>query len=285
MSESSQNDMPRKEWKEAIKRKIVSLFDAALVGGKNHVSYMQKLGKKGNEVFTGYDVIDNDYFRSNTDNIRERYKITRDRMGLPGKYFLASSRLISKKNLPFLIKAYADYRKLMQKNAFDLVIVGDGELRNEITALIYQLKLQHFIHLPGFRQYHQLPYYYAFASAFIHASISEQWGLVVNEAMASGLPVIVSEACGCAPDLVRNGSNGLTFSPYETRALTNIMLMMSSADCDLDSMGQKSREIISGCSPAQFGQGLRKAGEYATTVTPKKFSFMDRLLLQSMIAG
>jgi 1,2-diacylglycerol 3-alpha-glucosyltransferase len=57
------------------------------------------------------------------------------------------------------------------------------------------------------------------ASAFIQASTTEQWGLVVNEAMASGLPVLVSERCGCAPDLVKNGVNGYTFDPYDIKEI------------------------------------------------------------------
>ena len=60
-------------------------------------------------------------------------------------------------------------------------------------------------------------------TAFVHASASEQWGLVVNEAMAAGLPVIVSERCGCAPDLVREGVNGLTFDPCDVAELAGLM--------------------------------------------------------------
>ena len=81
--------------------------------------------------------------------------------------------------------------------------------------------------MPGFKQYDELPIYYGLAGAFIHASTTEQWGLVVNEAMAAGLPVIVSERCGCAPDLVENGRNGFTFDPYDVDALTHLMLKMA----------------------------------------------------------
>ncbi len=73
--------------------------------------------------------------------------------------------------------------------------------------------------LPGFKPYDELPVYYALANAFVHASTSEQWGLVVNEAIATGLPVIVSNRCGCAPELV-NG-NGFTFDPTNEDELTD----------------------------------------------------------------
>ena len=77
--------------------------------------------------------------------------------------------------------------------------------------------------LAGFKQYDELPAYYGLASAFVHASTTEQWGLVVNEAMASGLPVLVSDRCGCAPDLVEDGVNGFTFDPYDVEALAGLM--------------------------------------------------------------
>ena len=82
------------------------------------------------------------------------------------------------------------------------------------------------MHLPGFKPYDELPVYYALANAFVHASTTEQWGLVVNEAIASGLPVIVSNRCGCAPELV-NG-NGFTFDPTNEHELTARLLEMAS---------------------------------------------------------
>ena len=62
MSESSRQDEPRTWWKEAIKRRIVGLYSAALVGGQRHVEYLVELGMPRERVFTGYDVVDNDYF-------------------------------------------------------------------------------------------------------------------------------------------------------------------------------------------------------------------------------
>ena len=63
MSESSRQDEPRTWWKEAIKRRMVGLYSAALVGGQRHVEYLVELGMPRERIFTGYDVVDNDYFR------------------------------------------------------------------------------------------------------------------------------------------------------------------------------------------------------------------------------
>ena len=70
MSESSRQDEPRTWWKEAIKRRIVGLYSAALVGGQRHVEYLVELGMPRERIFTGYDVVDNDYFGRRTAEIR-----------------------------------------------------------------------------------------------------------------------------------------------------------------------------------------------------------------------
>src|SRR6185369_3826531 len=108
-----------------------------------------------------------------------------------------------------LVQGYAKYRAKVGKSAWKLVLLGDGP--TNLIRLIADLELQDSVLLPGFKQYEELPTYYGLANAFVHASTSEPWGLVINEAVASGLPVIVSNRCGCAPELV-NG-NGFTFDP------------------------------------------------------------------------
>ena len=111
MSESSRQDEPRTWWKEAIKRRIVGLYSAALVGGQRHVEYLVELGMPRERVFTGYDVVDNDYFGRRTAEIRNSKFELRNKRGLPENYFLASARFIEKKNLSTLIEAYAEYRR------------------------------------------------------------------------------------------------------------------------------------------------------------------------------
>jgi glycosyltransferase involved in cell wall biosynthesis len=99
------------------------------------------------------------------------------------------------------------------------------------------------VYLPGFRQIGELPRFYAHAGAFVHASTTEQWGLVVNEAMASGLPVLVSNLCGCAPELVVEGINGFTFDPRDVDELARGMRRIASMDeserAGLASAGQR----------------------------------------------
>src|SRR5207249_5035240 len=155
-------------------------------------------------------------------------------------YFLASARFVEKKNLTSLIRAYAEYRDRLKgigvtdpgyKGApWDLVLLGDGPLRETLNAQLSTLNLHSHVHLPGFKQYDELPVYYALANAFVHASTTEQWGLVVNEAIASGLPVIVSERCGCVPELVQG--NGFTFDPMDEHELASLLFRMATLSDD-----------------------------------------------------
>src|SRR5205814_1916354 len=196
MSESARQDEPRTWWKEAMKRRMVDLFSAALVGGQRHVEYLVELGIPRERIFTGYDVVDNDHFGRRTAEIRNLKFEIQKKYGLPENYFLASARFIEKKNLTRLIRAYAEYRQKSQNGAnamWDLVLLGDGPLRETLKSQLSMLKLNEHVHLPGFKPYDELPLYYALANAFVHASTTEQWGLVVNEAIASELPVIVSD--------------------------------------------------------------------------------------------
>jgi len=288
-SESARQDEPRTRWKEIIKRRIIGVFSAALVGGQRHFEYLVELGIPRERIFTGYDVVDNEYFRQKAEEIRSQASEVRQKYALPENYFLASARFIEKKNLPKLIRAYGEYRRGSEirsqksevrnnKAPWDLVVLGDGPVKTDLCRLISDLRLNEHVHLPGFEPYDELPVYYALANAFVHASTTEQWGLVVNEAIASGLPVIVSNRCGCAPELV-NG-NGFTFDPTTEDELTARLLEMASlSDEERKRFGDNSYRIAANFAPQRFGEGLERAASVAMGVPQKRFGVMDRALL------
>ena len=290
MSESTQGDEPRTWWKEMIKRRIVDSYAAALVGGQRHVEYLVELGMPRERIFTGYDVVDNGYFREKADEIRSRSSEVRRKYQLPENYFLASARFIEKKNLPGLVRAYAQYRRASSAFAeatadrevagnapWDLVLLGDGPLRETLNSLVSTLNLHAQVYLPGFKRYDQLPIYYALAKTFVHASTTEQWGLVVNEAIASGLPVIASNRCGCVPELV-NG-NGFTFDPLDEQELAERLLRMTSlSDEERKSLSDASYRISAKFAPERFGEGLGQAARLALN-HPRKASLIGRSLI------
>jgi glycosyltransferase involved in cell wall biosynthesis len=259
MSESSADDANRVRWREKIKSRIVRNFVAAHVGGCRHVDYLVSLGMPSERIFLGYDAVDNEYFGHGAEVARRNASFWRSRLGLPKNYFLASARFIEKKNLIRLISAYDSYRRRSGKATWHLVLLGDGELRSRIERQISELCLNERVILPGFKQYAELPVYLGLAGAFVHASTAEQWGLVVNEAMACSLPVLVSERCGCTPELVHRGRNGFVFDPLNVEELSARLTEIASVHCDRRAMGQCGRQIISQWGPDRYADGLSQA--------------------------
>ena len=284
MSESTVDDEPRRLWREWIKRRVVRLFAAALVGGAPQAAYVRSLGMPKETIFAGYDAVDNAHFANRAAMARAEADRLRRELDLPPAFFLASSRFVAKKNLFRLLDAYALYRQRAGLDRWRLVVLGDGELRPRILRRIAELDLAQDVRLPGFKQYGELPSYYGLAAAFVHASTSEQWGLVVNEAMASGLPVIVSNRCGCASDLVREDVNGFTFDPYDVEALARLMQRVAAMTGERrHAMGRASQRIIADWGPERFAQGLMQAVQEAVRRPPPKSSWLDQALLWALI--
>jgi 1,2-diacylglycerol 3-alpha-glucosyltransferase len=286
MSESTRDDEPRAAWKEWIKKRYLRMCSAALVGGHRNQDYVAQLGMPEGKIFFGYDVVDNNYFAQHCEHVREDPRRWRTQLNLPERFFLASARFIPKKNLGNLLNAYAAYRAESRAtdSCWDLVVLGDGPDRPMLESLRDRLALEEAVHFPGFKQYNELPPYYALAAAFIHPSSVEPWGLVVNEAMAASLPVLVSNRCGCAQSLVCEGENGQTFDPHDPASMAKCMLAMSQAsEGARTAMGRRSTEIIADFGPETFADGLRRAAMVAMGPRPKSPGLADILLLKSLV--
>ena len=180
-----------------------------------------------NRIWRSGNVIDNDFFAEQSDLVKKYPESERQARGLPGKYFLAVNRLSSEKNLLRLVEAFGKYK--FSGGLWSLVIVGSGPQETALKSVIERNAIKDLV-LISWKQYLELPAYYALASCFILASTSEPWGLVVNEAMACGLPVLVSRYCGCVPELCRRGTNGYDFDPYNSEALAALMLKFSEGE-------------------------------------------------------
>jgi len=258
LSESKEDDAPRKWFSEAIKKLLISFYHSALVGGEKHKDYLVKLGMNQDAIFLGHNIVGNDsYAPDKLQNLPHPQETNKP-------YFLAINRFITKKNISTILDAYAKYRQT-HNEPWDLILCGNGELRSQIESQIKTLNIGDHVHLTGFLQPEQLLPYFAHAQCFVHASTQEQWGLVVNEAMAAGLPVIVSRCCGCFEELVIEGVNGFGFEANEPTELAQLMQTMSAPDTDLAQMKQAALRHISQFSPELFSQGLAQAVEHASS--------------------
>jgi 1,2-diacylglycerol 3-alpha-glucosyltransferase len=246
---------------------------------------------RSDRIEMGYNVVDDGYFAQEA----ERHKKTGRRQHRP--YFLASNRFIERKNLLRLIEEYASsWHQLSLKapklTPWSLCLLGDGDQKLALLARARELGLdvvdaapwnveaqrkpfktpthdlamggtarpQRFeptVYFPGFRQIDELSRFYAHAGCFMHPAMEEPWGLVINEAMASGLPMLSSANVGAAEELVDDGVNGWKFDPTDVKALADLMLSVSTQRPErLESMGFASCRILAGRAPTAFGHGL-----------------------------
>jgi 1,2-diacylglycerol 3-alpha-glucosyltransferase len=265
MSESQAVDRPRHWWKELIKTRRVRQFDAAFVGGPSHRDYLVDLGMPPEKISLGYNAVDNDYFAG-----RAKFWLQSPigRSGLPeAPYFLTVCRFAPEKNLVRLIRAFARYREQCDPlTAWDLVLCGDGPQAADVHDEIGRTGFESVIHRPGFLQADSLSRYYAHAAAFVLPSLSEPWGLVVNEAAASGLPLLVSSRAGCAATLVPEpaGTTGGRFDPRDVEEMTTKLTSMAALGGeDRRAMGQRAAQVVSNWGPDRFARGAMEALEFA----------------------
>lgn len=258
MSETRAADGQRTWVKEWFKSRLIRRFDGALVGGQAHKDYLVQLGMAPERIRSGYDVVDNEHFARESEKVRAKEPKDEGRK----RYFLASSRFIKRKNLSLLVDAYAQYMQASVKRGaargelWDLVLLGTGNGREGLERYVKDKRINGVV-FAGFQQIDTLPRWYAGAGAFAHAALEEPWGLVINEAMASGLPVICSRTTGAA-ELVEEGVNGFLFDPHDTEGLSLLLQRMASlAPDDLARMGANSARLIEERAPSSaFGRGL-----------------------------
>ncbi len=277
MSDSKQDDAPRTAWRERIKALLVGQFDAALLAGTPQRAYLLHLGFPEHCVFLGYDVVDNDFFARGAAEARRRPAAWQDDLGVPAgrPYFLAVSRFLAVKNLDGLLRAYRQYRR-HDAAPWPLVLVGDGPERPRLEQAARDLDGVVFA---GFRQIDALPGFYGHAGAFVHPALKDTWGLVVNEAMAAGLPVLVSERAGCAQDLVLEGENGFLFDPDDTAHLARLMQRMTAQETDRAAMGRRSQAVIAAWPLERFAEGLWQAAQAGRARADRRFHPAARALL------
>lgn len=210
MQNSKFNDFPRFWLKELLKVILYFPYCGALVGSPSTRSYLQLLGFRKRPIVVGYNTLSINRIRDLAGN--------KHREGFANRSFMIVARLVPKKNLAMSIRAYAMYAQRV-KNPRRLEIFGNGPLEAELKGLTHELGVAKNTIFHGFAQSEVVAPALGQAHALILPSIEEQFGNVVIEAQALGTPVLVSNICGACDELVRNGTNGFTFSPDDITGL------------------------------------------------------------------
>lgn len=252
-NDSTAGDNPTIWWKSLLKSLSVKLSDGYYCFGQKAEEYLLNLGGNAQKTISKRAaVVDNDWIKASFEQHLPQKQALKNEWGIETEYnFIYVGRFIEFKNLPFLVEAFSQ----INNNNWGLIFVGDGEEKLKIEKKITELNVKN-IHFLGSKIWQEIPKFLTLGNVLVLPSKSEPWGLVLNEAMVCGLPIIVSDNCGSAIDLVEQGKNGFSFKNNNLAHLTKAMQYCVDNVDETKKMGQK----------AQF-----KINEYTMDLATKDF--------------
>ncbi len=216
---------PRARWKQGLKRLLLgpvlrSMDQCVPIGSLNH-EYYRHYGVSPLRLTYSPYAVDEGLFRSESEHMRHSGLVLRRSLGLPETrpvvLFCAKLSPV-KRPLDFLAALAACGGETRPHG----LVVGDGVLRGECEWFAKE-HLAGCVTFAGFQNQAAIPRFYAAADLLVLPSGREPWGLVINEAMAAGLPVITTTVVGAAPDLVRHGETGFVFPVGDVPLLARLI--------------------------------------------------------------
>lgn len=239
---------------EAFKSPFMRLYSFFMCSGRECVEYTQFLaGARRPAVHAGWNVLDNEAIAARADDGGNDDAISAS-LGLqPNEpFFFMPIRFLPKKNLKRVIDAYQQaLQNAPEGTLAKLVIAGKGPLRRDTAGKIEQRGLGESVRIVDWIPYEQIPRVNRLSNAMVLASTHDQWGLVVNEALAAGAPVLVSNRCG-AHELVQNNINGFTFDPYDVDHLAALLGELSRNTALVETMRANAAPSMQRFSSKQF---------------------------------
>ena len=263
-SESNGQDARRgRPWVEFLKTYFLRHCDRFVVPGRASFEYLRSLGSPEASILTAPDAVDNSLFATQAENTRVHATEFREKLGLPSRFILFVGRLVPEKGIFDLLEAYAKLESSLRSEV-GLVFAGDGISKEELVQQAKRIS-PGAICFPGFAQREDLAGLYALAETLVLPTHSDPWGLVVNEAMACGLPIVVSSVAGCSADLVEDGWNGYVVPPRDSEKLSVAIDSLLRQPELKQTMSAHSLERIRKYSPEACADGLAAAAISAGT--------------------
>ena len=225
-------------FKQVFLRFVYRRVDAAFVVGVSNKSYMQTYGLSDEQLLEAPHAIDNNRFSQNAIAMEEQALEERSAIGIPSDaiVFLYAGKFYALKQLDLLIRVFQQ----LDGDQYRLLLVGNGEEEDRLKGLA---KNDERIVFQAFHNQSEMPWVYRMGDVFVLPSASETWGLGVNEAMACGRAAIVSDRCGCAPDVMKNGMNGFVFNAGDAADLLRCLKAFSTKGI-AQKMGDSALQFI-----------------------------------------
>ena len=243
------NCFARELTKPPLKRKIKKIILSTIF---KRVNFFLYIGKEDRDFYKYHKVaddklifmpfaVDNKRFFAQSELLDSQS--LRIKNGLKDEVVILFSGKLVERKRPFdLLKAYHQLITVNQQPTI-LIFVGDGVLRPELEKYVKENNIK-TVRFAGFKNQTELPAFYKMADIFVIPSFHEYWGLVVNEAMCFGLPIVASDTVGCIPDLVKENQNGLVYPTGDIDRLAETLGILINDPQKRAVFGGKSKEII-----------------------------------------
>lgn len=237
----------RRSWRTWIRDSVLSIAYRFLDGfwaiGSANRAYYRALGVPEDKIFDVPYTVDNDRFIKAANLSRGERAEVRARFGISAgsPVVLYASKLMRRKHPDDVIHAMARLRNHTPSPT--LLMIGTGEMEQELRDLASSLLMENVV-FGGFINQTELPKIYAASDIFVLPSENEPWGLIVNEVMCAGIPVVVSDEVGCVPDLLKEGVNGFQMKAGDAGSLAIAIKKLLTDDIKRREMGAASLAII-----------------------------------------
>jgi L-malate glycosyltransferase len=253
MIDSKFDDKIRTVTRELRKLPFFLPYNGALVSGRRTANYLRFFGFRDDQIQLGYDTV-------SLARIRQLAVSGRESNAVPfqARHFAIIARLVPNKNVAMAIRAYARYCRATGADARELHIYGLGPLEESLRKLAHTLGLSG-VKFRGFVQNPQLAPALAAALALILPSREEQWGLVINEALALGVPILCGDNVGARDSLVRVGVNGYVFEADNDEGLGHLMSSLCSDESEWNRLSAGSNALAPSGDVERFCEGVARA--------------------------
>lgn len=251
-----------------LTRWIYRHADAIVVYGEHVKRYLTSLRIEPEKIFVAAHAMDNDEYRrpipeSEKAELRAKLSLGNDRI------VMYLGRLEAVKGLEYLLKAFA----FLEAEHTTLMIVGEGSVKTRLVGLVQELGVAAKTRFVGYASPEEAIKYYALADVLVLPSVTtpkgkETWGLVINEAMNQGVPVVATDAVGAAAGgLVQSGVNGFIVPERDSEALAQAMRRILVDENLRRQMSHNARQIVAGWDNERMVKGFREAIDYAVDHT------------------
>jgi glycosyltransferase involved in cell wall biosynthesis len=258
------DDRRRHAFVEYLKKRMLDHCNGFVVPGRMSAQYVASFGTNPERIFLAPNAVDNEFFARTAKLVRDDSVAYRQANHLPERYFLFAGRLVFAKGVFDLLEAYASLPAAVRMQ-YGLVFAGSGSAESDLRRRAKDIS-PGTVCFAGFAQRQELAILYSLADILVFPTHTDTWGLVVNEAMVCGLPIICTNVAGCAGDLVDDGGNGRVIPPKDVPQLASAMEALA-RDPELRSqMSIKTRTRISSFSPAAWAAGVANAVHAVTGV-------------------